>query len=252
MHWDIHLHKHIRIHDLIGGQSPSQTWHAGPYFDTKYSHEIFVCWENELFTKRVLVNTVETTWPWVMNISAGILVYTYISRASNESCSGACHILERWRSMVFFARNQTEVWTRVQYREQDEGRARRRRGKKPTAWDIPYYVYRSGWLFARSSCLVKYRPWNGSISLVGRIAEKYRALAELYDTQDQRDVTVSAMDHEIFFISTCGESRRSSYKRVMQISPYANIYLQTGNPGSCSSKITNICCIMTPINFDNQ
>lgn len=40
----------------------SDVTHAGPYFDTKYSSwNIRIYWENEPFTERVLVNTVETT-----------------------------------------------------------------------------------------------------------------------------------------------------------------------------------------------
>lgn len=77
------------------------------------------------------VNTAETIWPWIMDM--------LVSRELYETCTEACHILERWCSTVFLrvTKRKFELESDIEDKMKDE----RRGWKKPTARDIPYYTY---------------------------------------------------------------------------------------------------------------
>lgn len=80
------------------------------------------------------VNTAETIWLWIMNI-CGILA----SRELHETCTGACHTLERWCLTVFLrvTKRKFELESDIENKTKDE----RRGWKKPTARGIPYFTY---------------------------------------------------------------------------------------------------------------
>lgn len=168
------------------------------------------------------VNTVETIWPWIMDI--------LVSRELYETCTEACHILERWCSTVFLrvTKRKFELESDIEDKMKDE----RRGWKKPTARDIPYYTYIDPVGCLRGAAVLLNID-RGTVQSP-RVDHGEIAFADLYETirADQRDVTVCHgpyATHRTFFLySRARFATTFHFKCTRDTRWLMQIYLQAG------------------------